>query len=212
MRSVSAGKAAMRMRRGLTSQAQRTISPVSSACFADDFVFLPHPTPRPRTVAALVAAARTLDAASAPRLARAAAADVGCAHRRGVSGLCRRRHLGSVASLDGRRGGDRRRGGDLQCRPDRARCPRGGFAKGVPLLGVARSPARGFSADECADHRRRPCVGGGAGNRAAGHHIGAGAVVGAGSVVTRDVAPGCTVAGNPARVVRAAEAVSSSSA
>ena len=41
--------------------------------------------------------------------------------------------------------------------------------------------------------------------------LGAGAVVGAGSVVTRDVAPGCTVAGNPARVVRAAEAGSSSS-
>jgi putative colanic acid biosynthesis acetyltransferase WcaF len=44
-----------------------------------------------------------------------------------------------------------------------------------------------------------------------GVSIGAGAVVGAGSVVTRDVAPGCTVAGNPARVVRAAEAGSFSS-
>jgi len=44
-----------------------------------------------------------------------------------------------------------------------------------------------------------------------GVSIGAGAAVGAGSVVTRDVAPGCTVAGNPARVVRAAEAGSSPS-
>ena len=42
--------------------------------------------------------------------------------------------------------------------------------------------------------------------------IGAGAVVAAGSVVTRNVVPGCTVAGNPARVVRAAEGGSSSSA
>ena len=36
--------------------------------------------------------------------------------------------------------------------------------------------------------------------------IGAGAVVGAGSVVTHDVPDGCTAAGNPARIVRQAEA------
>ena len=34
--------------------------------------------------------------------------------------------------------------------------------------------------------------------------IGDGAVVGAGSVVTRDVPAGATAAGNPARIVRAA--------
>ncbi|MDR3406220.1 MAG: DapH/DapD/GlmU-related protein [Chthoniobacter sp.] len=35
--------------------------------------------------------------------------------------------------------------------------------------------------------------------------IGAGAVVGAGSVVTRDIPDGCVAAGNPARIVREAE-------
>jgi putative colanic acid biosynthesis acetyltransferase WcaF len=35
--------------------------------------------------------------------------------------------------------------------------------------------------------------------------IGAGAVAGAGSVVTRDIPEGCTAAGNPARIVRQAE-------
>lgn len=35
-----------------------------------------------------------------------------------------------------------------------------------------------------------------------GVRIGAGAVVGAGSVVTRDVPPGCIAAGNPARILR----------
>ena len=34
--------------------------------------------------------------------------------------------------------------------------------------------------------------------------IGAGAVVGAGSVVTRDIPEGCVAAGNPARIVREA--------
>ena len=37
--------------------------------------------------------------------------------------------------------------------------------------------------------------------------IGAGAVAGAGSVVTRDIPDGCTAAGNPARIVRTAGAV-----
>jgi len=36
--------------------------------------------------------------------------------------------------------------------------------------------------------------------------IGAGAVAGAGSVVTHDIPDGCTAAGNPARIVREAEA------
>ena len=36
-----------------------------------------------------------------------------------------------------------------------------------------------------------------------GVHVGEGAVVGAGSVVTKDVPPNCVVVGNPARVVKA---------
>ena len=43
-------------------------------------------------------------------------------------------------------------------------------------------------------------IGGGA-TLLPGVRIGAGAMVGAGAVVTRDVAPGVTVAGNPARVI-----------
>lgn len=38
-----------------------------------------------------------------------------------------------------------------------------------------------------------------------GVHIGRGAIVGAGSVVTRDIPPHCLAAGNPARVIRSLE-------
>jgi acetyltransferase-like isoleucine patch superfamily enzyme len=37
--------------------------------------------------------------------------------------------------------------------------------------------------------------------------IGTGSVIGAGSVVTRDVPPGCVAVGNPARVIRTLEGV-----
>ena len=51
---------------------------------------------------------------------------------------------------------------------------------------------------------RNVWIGGGAGILA-GLTIGEDSVVGAGSIVTRDVPPGCVVAGNPARVVRSIE-------
>ena len=38
-----------------------------------------------------------------------------------------------------------------------------------------------------------------------GVHIGRGAIIGAGSVVTRDIPPHCLAAGNPARVIRSLE-------
>jgi acetyltransferase-like isoleucine patch superfamily enzyme len=52
--------------------------------------------------------------------------------------------------------------------------------------------------------RRRASIGSGA-TVLCGVEIGEGAVVGAGSVVTRDVPSGAVVAGNPARVLRAIE-------
>jgi acetyltransferase-like isoleucine patch superfamily enzyme len=49
---------------------------------------------------------------------------------------------------------------------------------------------------------RRASIGTGA-TILGGVHIGAGSIVGAGSVVTKDVPAGATVAGNPARIIRA---------